>query len=131
MPISGELAGHVVRRRRTWSIQALMPVAVGVEARLERGGQRGELGVELGRRVEVLAHDARRRARVRGRAISARRAGGGAAEQLELEQAVLRHRVAGAPPHVVLGVARDGRDAVAVAHDLHAGARDLHRPRAG
>src|SRR5207247_11444969 len=52
-------------------------------------------------------------------------AGGGAAEELELEETILGHRVAGAEPQVVVGLAGHRRNAKGVADDGDARSRGL------
>ncbi len=118
----GELPGHVARRRAHVGDPRVDPVAVGGEAGPQRRRELGELLVELGRRVVVAAGDD-----VVVDVVLAEDLGqvalGGAAEELELEEPVLGHRVAGAVPGVLVGGAVDRRHAVGVAGDPHAGPR--------
>jgi len=97
---------------------------VGLGARLEVGGEGGPHPLELRRRVVVAPGD-QVVVEVAAAEDLGEPAGGRAPEQLELEEAVLRDRVTGAPPAVLHRRAGDGRHAGRVAHDPHAGPRLL------
>src|SRR5207248_7839368 len=106
------------------------PGQVALVAGLEGGRQRGDYRVDFGGRVEVAPRlDVHRDVALAEDLGEV--PGGGAPEDLELEQPVLRRRVAGAPPEVGVGVARDRRDAECVADDPHAGFWRLGRTRRG
>ena len=97
-------------------------LGVGVEAGAQLRGQLAEHAPQLGQRVVVAAGRD-----VVGQAPCAEHLGqpalGGAPEQLELHEPVLRHRVADADPQVVVVARAHVRHAVGVARDRRAGDR--------
>jgi hypothetical protein len=99
---------------------------VGVEARAQLGRQAAEHPAQVAERVEVAAghHVALEAA---GAEHGGERAGGGAPEQLELHEAVLRQRVADARPQLLVVRGADAGHAVGVPHDRDPGRRRLAR----
>ena len=119
---------ELVRAQRRVGLDAREPLVhalgVGVEARAQRGRQALELGAQLLERVVVAARDdvglePAVAEHLGDRALRA------AAEQLELHEAVLRHRIADAAPQVAVVAGAHVGHAVGVARDRHARER-LH-----